>query len=107
MPLEESALVAELKRRAGQEDGPKENGIPDRWLDAHLRRCPNDHVSSTVLKSEAQGRNACLACYAPVFLTFPEDKDGPLGLTDEQPGTEAEAPEWQKQGFFDPNDGWG
>lgn len=60
-------------------------GVPDRWWDTFLRRCTNDHVSSRTLKSEALGRDACLAggCRAIVHITFPEDRDGPL-----------EAPTW-------------
>ena len=51
---------------------------PDRWWDTFLRRCTNDHVSRMTLKSEALGRDACLACGAHVHMTFPEDRDGPL-----------------------------
>lgn len=54
---------------------------PDRWYESLLRRCGNGHVSKTVLKSEALGRDACLACGGEVHLTFPEDKDGPLVAT--------------------------
>lgn len=60
------------------EGGEMFMGTPDRWFEGGLRRCVNDHVSRMVLKSEALGRHACLACGAPVFMTFPEDKDGPL-----------------------------
>jgi hypothetical protein len=46
----------------------------------------NDHVSTFVLRSEALGRDACLAakCRARLLLTFPEDRDGPLLVSDEQ-----------------------
>lgn len=52
-------------------------GIPDRWFAAPgpLFRCTQGHVSARVLKSEALGRDACLACMEPVLITFPEDKD--------------------------------
>lgn len=53
-------------------------GIPDRWMEAPLWRCSNEHVSSMYLKSESAKRDLCLECGEPVFMTFPEDKDGPL-----------------------------
>lgn len=51
--------------------------IPDRWYDppGPKFRCENDHVSTTILKSEERG-DLCLACLAPVCMTFPEDRDG-------------------------------
>jgi hypothetical protein len=52
-------------------------GKPYRWYEVHKLRCINDHVSTRYLKSEERG-NLCLACMEPVYLTFPEDKDGPL-----------------------------
>lgn len=56
-----------------------ERGKPTRWWEGRARyRCANEHVSSTLLKSEALGRDACLRCYGSVVLTFPEDVDGPL-----------------------------
>lgn len=48
-------------------------GIPDRWFDSPRYRCENGHVSTTILKSEKLGRNACLKCFARVRITFPED----------------------------------
>ena len=53
-------------------------GAPDRWYEKPRWRCPNDHVSTAYLKSEAARADLCLACYEPVRLTFPEDRDGPL-----------------------------
>lgn len=81
--MKEQDLIDELQRRAEAENGPKELGKPSRWWDAQplRRRCPNDHVSTMVLKSEALGRCVCLKCRAPVYLTFPEDHDGPLEIT--------------------------
>lgn len=56
-------------------------GWPDRWYADPHWRCINDHVSTRVLKSEALGRDACLAasCRERLHLTFPEDSDGYLG----------------------------
>lgn len=73
-------LSARLRVVADREGGPMFMGWPDRWWDAHHWRCTNGHVSTRVLKSEARGRDACLAggCGAPTHLTFPEDCDGPL-----------------------------
>lgn len=69
----------QARRKAEEAAGQKMFlGIPDRWYeDAHWR-CPNHHVSRVYLKSEAQGKDLCLKCFEPVFMTFPEDKDGPL-----------------------------
>ncbi len=52
-------------------------GRPDRWYEAGRWRCPNDHVSARYLKTESRGA-ICLACDAPVCLTFPEDIEGVL-----------------------------
>lgn len=73
-------LRNDLKVIAIAEGGPLFMGWPDRWWDTFLRRCTNDHVRSMTLKSEALGRDACPAagCMAPVAMTFPEDRDGPL-----------------------------
>lgn len=54
-------------------------GTPDRWYENPRWRCVNNHVSRVYLKSEAVGADLCLKCYEPVRLTFPEDRDGPLG----------------------------
>jgi hypothetical protein len=74
----EESLVRRLRRRADEDEGPRFMGWPDSWWEAHRWRCPNDHVSTTVLRSEALQRDACLACRGPVHLTFPEDRDGVL-----------------------------
>jgi hypothetical protein len=67
-----------LRQLADAEGGEMFMGWPDRWwADAHWR-CAQGHVSTCVLRSEALGRDACLACRSPVALTFPEDRDGPL-----------------------------
>lgn len=73
-------LSEQLRPIAVAEGGDTFMGWPDRWWEAHTRRCTNGHVSTRVLKSEALGRDACLAsgCGAPVHLTFPEDRDGPI-----------------------------
>ena len=69
-----------LQRLADAEPGSR-SGIgnpkkPDRWWDGARWRCANDHVSTSLLGT-AWGK-VCLACYEPVWLTFPEDRDGPL-----------------------------
>lgn len=70
-------LLANRDAMAASEPGPRFMGIPDRWFAAPgpLFRCTQGHVSARVLKSEALGRDACLACMEPVLITFPEDKD--------------------------------
>lgn len=79
--MEWTEIVAELRLRAAAEKAAGAAMFfdwPDRWWEANRRRCENDHVSGCVLKSEALGRDACLACNGRVTLTFPEDVDGPL-----------------------------
>lgn len=74
----ESRLAKRLRAIADAEGSPIFMDWPDRWWQAHLWRCANHHVSSSVIKSEALGRDACQACRERLFLTFPEDHDGPL-----------------------------
>lgn len=71
-------LVDKLLQRALKESGPLFMGKPDRWYDDPHYRCLNDHVTTYYLKSEACGCSLCLKCYTQTFLTFPEDRDGPL-----------------------------
>lgn len=52
-------------------------GIPERWMDDPHWRCPNEHVSDFVLRSEMRG-SLCLECMKPLWWTFPEDRDGPV-----------------------------
>ncbi len=59
-------------------------GLPDRWYEPRpTYRCSTGHISRTYLKSEELGYNACLACYEPLVMTFPEDNEDivPPGLT--------------------------
>jgi hypothetical protein len=67
-----------VRKRVESKGKPLFLGIPDHWYDkpGPKYRCANDHVSTTILKSEVKG-DLCLACMAPVMMTFPEDKDGP------------------------------
>ena len=71
-------LGQRLLERAAAEGGPMFLGKPERWFADPRWRCPNDHVSVSYLKSESRGGPLCLECEEPVFLTFPEDADGPL-----------------------------
>lgn len=71
-------LQTELKARGQKEGGDMWFGKPDRWYEKAHWRCTNDHVSGHYIKSEEHG-DLCPACMKPVLLTFPEDKDGPLG----------------------------
>jgi hypothetical protein len=77
MPTPINELRAQLKKIAKAEGGETFLDWPDRWWEAFLRRCENDHVSSMVLRKEIGG-DVCLACGAQVAMTFPEDRDGPL-----------------------------
>ena len=72
-------LNAKLIAIGKLETGTIWKGKPDRWYEYPQHwRCENDHVSVSFRMSEADGSACCLACAAPVVLTFPEDKDGPL-----------------------------
>lgn len=58
--------------------------LPERWGDAPHYRCPNGHVSTSILIRSEGPKDACLACCEPVRMTFPEDEeDGPLMTPDE------------------------
>lgn len=77
--LELVTWVKRLRKEAEASGAKMFLGIPDAWYDkpGPKFRCVNDHVSTTILKSEGLGRDACLACMGEVVMTFPEDKDGP------------------------------
>jgi len=60
-----------------KENGERFLGTPERWLEKPTYRCENGHVSKMVLRSEKLNRPACLECQAPIWLTFPEDKEAP------------------------------
>lgn len=53
-------------------------GFPDYWFDDYHSRCTNGHVSTRILMSEERG-DLCLACRAPVLLTYPTDSETPVG----------------------------
>ena len=73
-------LRARLEEIGKREVGTMFLGKPDRWYEDPHWRCVNGHVSTFYLNSEAVGACLCLAagCFQPLYLTFPEDKDGPL-----------------------------
>jgi hypothetical protein len=77
------SLRDKLQAIADAEDGPKEVGgifgtKPIRWWDDTHWRCENDHVSVCLLNTDHTGE-VCINCWGYVWLTFPEDQDGPLG----------------------------
>lgn len=79
MTSEELRDTLKLKKAAEAAAGAEMFlGTPDRWFEPARWRCCNNHVSTAYLKSEAAGADLCLECYAPVYMTFPEDRDGPL-----------------------------
>jgi hypothetical protein len=49
-------------------------GIPERWLDDPTWKCSNGHISKIFLKSELCG-DLCLACFQPVRLCDPNEKE--------------------------------
>lgn len=68
------ALSAEEARQGA----PMFLGKPDRWYAAGLWRCENNHVSGRYLKTDAGAKCLAGGCRSFVWLTFPEDKEGPL-----------------------------
>lgn len=64
-----------IEEALAKEAGERFMGMPERWYDDPHWRCENGHVSTRYLKSSALGRDACLACFGWLFLTFPEDTD--------------------------------
>ncbi len=69
-------------RKQAQDRGEKMFlGVPDSWYEGlgnglAVKRCPNHHLSTCVLKSEAYGGECCLACMEFVMITFPTDEEG-------------------------------
>lgn len=68
--------LVELACAEISDGAPAFHGKPERWHDSPTWRCSNNHVSISFIKTENGG--ACHACREPIYLTFPEDKDGPL-----------------------------
>lgn len=79
-------LGVRLQAIADTEQGERRGfwGKPERWWDGARFRCPGDHVSRVLLKTEkgcvCMGRHGDRMCGQPAWLTFPEDVDGPLAL---------------------------
>jgi hypothetical protein len=72
--------IARAEAKSGE---PMFMGVPDRWFDDLTFRCTTGHVSKTILKTDRG--DECLACRAPVRITFPEDAETdpptPIGAT--------------------------
>lgn len=75
--IKDIMLQNRLKTIAKAEGGPWFLESLDRWLDDPHWRCVSEHVSTRYLRTE--NGDKCLACGGRVYLTFPEDRDGPLG----------------------------
>jgi hypothetical protein len=63
------------------EIGKRENttmfmGKPDRWYENAHWRCIDDHVNGIYIKTDRG--SVCQTCGKNVYLTFPEDRTGPL-----------------------------
>ena len=67
-----AVALAELGR-------PRLRAVPARWIRDPTWRCVNLHVGGR-FERDWQDRRVCLfeGCGAPVQLTFPEDRTGPL-----------------------------
>jgi len=68
---EELAQMARAEELAGEP-----MGNPARWHEADLYRCQGGHVMGVYMTSP--NGPLCPVCRSPTFLTFPEDRDGPL-----------------------------
>ena len=77
-PVRNADLIARLISIGEAEGGPFFGSKPDRWYETPTWRCYNDHVSSFYIGSEQPPYDRCPACREAVYLTFPEDRDGPL-----------------------------
>jgi hypothetical protein len=53
-------------------------GKPDRWYETPHWRCENEHVSGRYLITDRGGMCLAGGCGSFVWLTFPEDVEGPL-----------------------------
>jgi hypothetical protein len=78
--IKNRALSAQLDAVALAELGrPRRRAVPARWLKDPTWRCTNFHVGKT-FERDWHDRRIC-RCTAPVQLTFPEDRTGPLPET--------------------------
>lgn len=66
------------------------HGIPERWFEGGKFRCEKGHVSTTNLLLERCVRAGREPCFSQVWLTFPEDEDGPLPVVAIEPCTTAQ-----------------
>jgi len=73
MDIKEKILIWLSEERQKYIDSGKELFLntPDEWYEPYHVVCENGHVSTRTLKSEALGRNACLACMGEVYLCPP------------------------------------
>lgn len=79
------ARVRDLRKLWATAGAPMFLGIPDSWMESPgpRFRCPSDHVSRFVIKSDEGDR--CPACLKHVVMTFPTDVDGPFNVAMGQP----------------------
>jgi len=69
--------LAQIEKSQGEElHGEK----PARWHEASKWRCLHVHVIEGRSKGDSLGRGICPTCSSPSYLTFPEDKAGPLSV---------------------------
>jgi len=73
------ALLERLTAIAHSEPGPLVAGVPERWPLHPTWRCSNYHVSTDYDPGGMfRRRPRCVFCGRRLFLTFPEDRSGPL-----------------------------
>ena len=81
MPLlnrTDRALLERLTAIAQSEPGLLVAGVPERWRLHPTWRCSNYHVSTESVSTVVRRRPRCVFCGRRLFLTFPEDRSGPL-----------------------------
>jgi len=81
MPLlnrTDQALLDRLSAIAHSEPGLLLAGIPERWRVRPTWRCSNYHVSTDFVATFVRRRPRCVFCGRRSFVTFPEDRSGPL-----------------------------
>ena len=75
----ETELRTRLMAIGAIEGGPLREQAPLRWWRTPTWRCTNHHVSSYHVKTLLRKRICTFQfCGAPVYLTFPGDRSGPL-----------------------------
>ena len=74
---DETLRMRLTKFGSDEPDGPRDGQAPARWELQPTWRCRNFHVSRKFTTGK-RGHKECVFCGASLYLTFPEDHNGPL-----------------------------